>query len=306
MRARVLAVLALAGLSSGCFSFHRGPLPGEPAGAAFLTLEGTRVRYLDVGRRDAPAVVLVHGFGASLDTWDGLVPELARTHRVLALDLRGFGWTDRPAGDYSPAAQAALVAALLDARGVARASVVGHSFGASVALALALDAPDRVDRLVLYDAYVYEEQVPAFFAWSRARGAGEVLFALWYRERADERLALGFHDPARVTEKMCEDLDAALHRPGTLAAHLACARGQRFAAMEPRYESVRQPVLLLWGGDDAITPIRSGRRLARELPRATLHVLPACGHFPMLEAPAASNRAVLSFLRNSPRLEARR
>ena len=74
---------------------------------------------------------MIHGFAASLDTWKGIIPELARTHRVLALDLKGFGWTDRPEGDYSPTAQARIVLGLLSQRGIDRASVVAHSNNAS-------------------------------------------------------------------------------------------------------------------------------------------------------------------------------
>src|SRR5687767_8577945 len=99
------AILTASTLTTGCLSFHRGPLPGEPASATFVEAEGARVRYVEAGKKDAPAVVLLHGYGASLETWVALIPELAKTRRVLALDLKGFGWTDRPEGDYSPAAQ---------------------------------------------------------------------------------------------------------------------------------------------------------------------------------------------------------
>ena len=102
-------------LCTSCLAFHAGPLPGEPKGQ-YATIEGARIRYLDVG--DGPAVVLIHGFGASLDSWATVVPALATSHRVLALDLKGFGWSDRPEGDYSPAAQAQLVLDLMTARGI--------------------------------------------------------------------------------------------------------------------------------------------------------------------------------------------
>src|SRR5262249_10575477 len=103
---------------AGCLSFHSGPMPGEPKTAKFAAVEGARVRYLDKGQ--GPAVVLIHGFASSLETWDGIVPLLVKNHRVIALDLKGFGWTDRPEGDYSPAAQARIVLKLLDQLGVKR------------------------------------------------------------------------------------------------------------------------------------------------------------------------------------------
>lgn len=279
----------------GCATFHRGAMPGEPKDATFLEIEDARVRYVDVG--SGPAVVMLHGFASSLETWAAIIPELSKTHRVLALDLKGFGWTDRPEGDYSPEAQARLVLAAMDARGIDTADVVAHSWGSSVALALALRAPDRVTRLALYDAWVYEEQLPPFFQWSRAKGVGEVLFGLYYGERADERIAVAFHDRRFVTEALVEDVERALQRPGTRAAALAAVRGQRFSQVQHEYRAVDVPVLLLWGREDRVTPLGVGERLVRDLPQAELRVYPGCGHFPMIEAAAASNRDLLAFLR---------
>ena len=77
---------------------------------------GARLRFVDEG--EGPPVVLIHGFASALETWRGVMPELAKKHRVLALDLKGFGWSSRPEGDYSPQAEAQLVLALLEQRGV--------------------------------------------------------------------------------------------------------------------------------------------------------------------------------------------
>jgi pimeloyl-ACP methyl ester carboxylesterase len=291
----VLPVLA------GCLSFHRGPLPGAPRDARFAAVDGVRVRYVDTeGDTEKPSVVLVHGFASALEAWAPVIPALEETHRVVALDLKGFGWTDRPEGDYSPEAQARLLLALLDQRGIRKTALVAHSWGSSVALAAALAAPERFTKIALYDAWVYEEELPPFFHWSRADGLGEVLFGLWYKERADERMALAFYDQRFVTERLVEDVDAALDRPGTLAASLAAVRGQRYADVQARYRTVDKPTLLLWGHDDLVTPLRYGERLVRDLPNAKLVVYPRCGHFPMIEAMASSNRDLVAFLRETP------
>jgi pimeloyl-ACP methyl ester carboxylesterase len=186
---RLLGLLLLSFALSGCLSFHRGPMPGEPKAATFADIEGTRVRYLDTGGEGEP-VVMIHGFASSLETWDAVRPAIEKNRRIIAMDLKGFGWTDRPEGDYSPEAQARLVLGLMTQRGVDRATIVAHSWGASVALAVALMSPERVQRMALYDAWVYEAQLPPFFHWSRAPGVGEALFSLYYPERADERMSL--------------------------------------------------------------------------------------------------------------------
>ena len=289
-----LVLLVLAVCASGCLSFHRGAMPGEPPSATYVNLGETRVRYLDVGQ--GPAVVLIHGFASSLETWSTVIPVLAKSHRVLALDLKGFGWTDRPDGDYSPHAQAQLVSALMKERGIDTAVLVAHSWGSSIALDLAMTEPEKVTRLALYDAWVYEEQLPSFFHLSRAAGVGEILFGLFYDQRPDERLSQAFFDPRLVSEALVEDVERALNRPGTRAAALAAARGQRFAEVQAQYKTIDIPTLLLWGREDRVTTLAVGERLSHDLPQARLVVYPRCGHFPMLEAAVASTNELERFI----------
>jgi pimeloyl-ACP methyl ester carboxylesterase len=326
VKRELLALFLFAPFFAGCLSFHKGPMPGEPTNARFADVDGVRVRYIDTGEPDTaaapeakaktdangeaiespkptvaasstkPTVVLVHGFASAIEAWGGVVPALTKTHRVIALDLKGFGWTDRPEGDYSPEAQAKLVWHLLDQRGVKSSAIVAHSWGSSIALAASLQAPERVTRIALYDAWVYEEQLPTFFHWARANGVGEALFGLYYKERADERMALAFFDKKYVTERLVESVDEALDRPGTLAAALAGVRGMDYTDAQRRYGKIDKPTLLMWGREDIVTPLRFGERLTRDLPGSKLVVYPRCGHFPMIEALAASNRDLVQFL----------
>jgi pimeloyl-ACP methyl ester carboxylesterase len=278
----------------GCASFHPSTPAGAPKSDSYVELDGVRVRYVDRGT--GPAVVFVHGFASSLDNWRKVMASLAPQHRVIALDLKGFGFSGRPEGDYSPSAQARLVLALMDHLKIDRAAIVAHSWGASVALALTLAAPARVSRLALYDAWVYEEQLPTTFLWARADGLGEMLFGMFYTERADEKVAHAFFDDRFVTQELVDDVEAQLERPGTTAAALAAVRGQDYAQIQTRYPKVTQPVLLLWGREDRVTPIAYGERLHNELPNATLKIYPRCGHFPMIEALAPSTRDLRAFL----------
>lgn len=269
-------------------------------------LQGARVRYVDQPAASAPqrpdsarpesAVLLVHGFASSLDVWAGVRPALASRHRVLALDLKGFGWSDRPPGDYSPAAMARLAWALLDRQGVQRVALVGHSWGASVVLAMALQHPSRVRRVALYDAWVFDEQLPSFFRWARVGGVGEWLFGAFYKQRPVDRLEMAFYAPGRLPQRFVDHVLAMVDRPGTVRAALAAVRGQRYGAVQHLYSGVRAPTLLLWGRDDQVTPLFYGERLARALPNASLRVYPRCGHFPMMEAAAASTRDLRRFL----------
>ena len=279
--------------------FHKGPLPGEPRSAHFLDVDGVRIRYVDtapITHVTTSTVVLLHGFASSSEIWAPVIPHLAKSHRVITLDLKGFGWSDRPRGDYSPEAQARLVLKLLDLRGVEKASLVGHSWGSSVALAAALAAPQRVTRLALYDAWVYEAQLPHFFHWARAEGVGEMMFGLFYQLSPEQRVGMAFHDPKFITPALLARMHANIGRPGTVAAALAAVRGQRYARVEGRYRTIETPTLLLWGREDRVSTLPYGERLARELPNAKLVTYAACGHFPMIEAAEASSRDLAGFL----------
>lgn len=289
-------------LLGGCSRFQPGVVPGAPRSATYADIDGVNVRYLELSEKEgAPWVVLIDGFASSLETWNAIAPRLAKTHRVLALDLKGFGWTSRPEGDYSPEAEARLVLKLMDKRGVEQAAVVAHSWGSSVALQMALLAKDRVTRLALYDAWVYEEQLPTFFVWARAGGIGEALVDLFYGERADERMALAFYDKERyVTEPFVEQVEAALERPGTRAAALAAIRGQHYEEAAKRYRTIKQQTLLLWGREDQVTRLTFGERLERDLPNAHLVVYAQCGHFPMIEAAGPSTDELERFLAPPP------
>jgi uncharacterized protein (TIGR04551 family) len=297
VRARAIAVaLALSIGSLGCASHYQGKLPGAPADATFVEVDGVHVRYLEMGQ--GPAVVLVHGYGGSVDHWKTVMPALATHFRVIALDLKGFGWTDRPEGDYSPAAEAALVWKALDKLGVGDAAIVGHSWGSSVALSMAVQAPQRTRRVALYDAYVYDEEVPSFFRWAEKPGIGEALFGLFYKERFEDRGPLAYYDERWVTQARIDHIEDDLERPGTVAAALAIARTHHFAELHEKLRTFDKPVLLLWGENDEVTPVSFGERLQNELLHAKLIKYPRCGHLPMVEAHAPSTRDLALFLGN--------
>ena len=278
-------LIALACIS--CMPFHAGPMPGEPATASFALVDGARIRYMDIG--EGSPVVLVHGFGASLESWAPVIPELAKHHRVLALDLKGFGWSDRPEGDYSLPAQARIVLDLMTQRGIERAAIVGQSWGGGVTLSVDDAAPERITRVVLYDTLAFEEQIGAFMSWARVRGMGKLMFSLmWDSRLVVENADLAFYDKSLVTAAALERLEANMERPGSTAAAYSVLHNLRVTELQQRYRTMTQPFLLLWGREDEVTPLRFGERLARELPNARMIVYPRCGHLPQLEAPRST------------------
>ena len=288
------AAICMAVAVVACARFHPAPLPGAPADATFVDVDGVHVRYREQGQ--GPAVVMIHGFGGSLEHWAGVAPVVAGQYRVITVDLKGFGWTSRPEGDYSPAAQAQLVWGVLDKLGVKDVALVGHSWGASVALSMAVAHPERTRRVALYSAYIYDEQVPSFFRWAQLGGVGELLFSLFYTERIEDRAPLAYYDERWVTQARIERVEADLARDGTTAAALAAVRGHHFAKLHDALVGFAKPVLMLWGKQDLVTPVSYGHRLAAELANADIRIYERCGHIPMVEARSQSTRDLVEFL----------
>ena len=243
-------------------AFHAGPLPGAPADATFVDVDGVHVHYREAGA--GPAVVLIHGYGASLESWGGVLPVLASDHRVIAIDLKGFGWTSRPDGDYSPAAQAQLVWRVLDKLGVTDVAIVGHSWGTSVALSMAVAHPERTrQRRAVRRVRLRRAGAELLPLGAELSGLGELLFGLFYTERIEDRAPLAYYDERWVTQARVERVEA---RHGRGPAPSRRRSRSRAAITSPRCTSSSRafdkPVLLLWGADDQVTPLAFGHRLA--------------------------------------------
>lgn len=294
-----LAAAALV-LASGCLRFAAGPAR-EPD-RTYVALQGAELRVKDTGwprteeAGDVP-ILFVHGFGSSLETWELVAPELCADRRCVAFDLPGFGLSSKVEGDYRAEANVDRVVELLDRLDLPQVDVVAHSYGCGVALGLAAAAPRRVRRLVLSDGFTYADQMPWFFAWARTPVVGELLFGLFYDQQLDWRIPRSFYDRDLVSQRMIERAEAALRAPGTRAAALAVVRGLDLAAVERGYGALPHRTLVIWGREDAVTPLRYGERLAQHIPRSTLAVVPFAGHFPMVEAPGLYAEQVDAFLR---------
>jgi pimeloyl-ACP methyl ester carboxylesterase len=283
-------------MAAGCVHFQTGP--SEPIAAEERLMLGERgqLRVIDKNSHATETVLLVHGYGASSASYLPVIDALAARFRVLAIDLPGFGKSDRRAGDYSPEALADVLADVLRQKGVARAHVVGHSWGSSVVLAFARRHPDRLARLVVISGWMYDEQLLPMMRWARVRGLGEILYGTFYRQNLGERLYLNFADPAFVTQRVVEEVERQMALEGAVAAALAAARGMRFSETEGEYHTITQPTLVVWGREDRVAKLPFGERLARELPHARLVVLPRCGHIPMWECTGETSAALTDFL----------
>lgn len=269
-------------------------------GAAGLALP-LHVEEVGEGR----PLVLLHGLGAHSYTWRHWIPGLSRRHRLLLVDLKGHGSAAAPAdGAYAPADHAALVSHLVRQRDLRHATLVGHSFGGTVALLAALRLLDTgapwLDSLVVIEGAALPQPLPAYLRAVRSRVLGPLLLrAVPSRTLVRAILRDIVHDPGTITarqvEAYAEVLESADHRLALVetARRLVPSEAERLVEEYPR---IAVPTLLLWGREDPVVPLAVGRRLAELLPNATLHVLDGCGHLPQEECPEASLEPVLEFL----------
>ncbi len=260
-------------------------------------LHGHRVSYHAAGPPDAgSAIVLIHGITADSGTWRTVVPALARTHRVIAPDLLGHGLSAKPRGDYSLGAYAAGIRDLLGALGVERATVIGHSLGGGVAMQLAYQFPERLERLVLVSSGGLGREVSLLLRAATLPGAGlvlPVLVAEGPRTVAGAlRRAAGWlglrpsTDVAEVARGMATlaESDARAAFLATLSA-IVDHGGQRVSATDRLYLASAVPTLIVWGAQDAIIPVEHGAAAHAAIPGSRLEVFDGAGHFPHLDDP---------------------
>jgi pimeloyl-ACP methyl ester carboxylesterase len=258
------------------------------------------ILYAEEYGHGAP-VLLVHGLGASVFTWRHVVRPLARHHRVIAVDLKGFGRSDKRFGShFSAADQAALVAAFIRKRNLDSVTLVGHSFGGTVALLTALKLkrePWRISRLVVMDAPALRQDFGPAAELLRVPGLPYVAMTVTLPELMARLLLHAVSAPGRVIpERDIRGYAAPFYDLGSRHAFIATAQSildHNTRRMGARYRAIRQPTLLVWCRRDRIVPLATGRRLLRRLPHARLAVLGGCNHLPQDEVP----RALLAKLR---------
>jgi pimeloyl-ACP methyl ester carboxylesterase len=261
----------------------------------------------ELGKGDP--IVLLHGFGASSYTWRHVREGLARTNRVIAVDLKGFGRSDKPLDEaYSALDQAELVAALIEQRRLDRVTLVGHSFGGSVALATALllerKHPGRLQRMVLLDAAAYVQGLPPALHILRIPVLGPFSAAVVPPEvQSGAALMLAYRHPSKITSADITAYAKPIYEEGNRHALVQTANKiipEHAHILAHRYRTLPQPALLVWCREDKIVPLAIGERLAKELPRARLEVLDGCGHLPHEEEPEKTLALITKFFADNP------
>ena len=297
----------------GCACCDRS-LANEDAPRGAFENVGTRATPLRLWveeRGRGEPIVMLHGFGASMYTWRYVAPALARTHRVITVDLKGSGRSDKPFDDkYRVIDQVALLKRLIDHRGLTDLTLIGHSFGGGVALALALDLnetrPAALKQLILIDSIAYRQRLPLFIRLLQAPVLAQIgMYAVLPEIVSYEGIYAAYHDPSKITLDAVRAYALPLYEPGGRYALLKTAEEiipANLSALIERYPTIHQPVEIIWCTEDPIVPLWVGRKLARNLPDAHLSVLRSCGHVPQEELPRQTLSIMRKFLRQGRRM----
>ena len=268
----------------------------------FAQVDGARVHYQEFGDISNPTLILIHGYTASLYVWKTVAPMLAdEGFHVVALDLLGFGYSEKPSWfDYSITSQARMVARLMNRLGIGRATIIGSSYGGAVAATLALDYAERVEKLVLIDTVCNDTlKNHPVLKLAAIPGVGEALAPFLIDSRAYQRhrmrgtLAPANHD--LITDERVEGILRPLTAADAHHALLTTSRNWHADRIEQDAYLINQPTLIIWGEDDKVIPVDDGYKLHESILNSRLVILRNCGHVPQEEKSDVFTELVAEF-----------
>jgi len=244
--------------------------------------------------------VFLHGLGASSYSWRQLLPAFAGTNAVYAPDFPGYGRSDKPRDfGYTFADFAAWLGSFLDALGLSRIGLVGHSMGGTVALGYAMTNPERVSRLALIGAPVYLDNIPRMLWTIRRPIIGRILEPLLGRWTVKLIAPTAYLDDKLITEDLLDEYSLALKsRDGrrAVAETLRRCLTPDLPDFIARYRELAAPALFIRGDHDGVVDDASAERFCRTVPRGRLLRIPVCGHVPQEEKPEVVGPAIAGFL----------
>ena len=280
-----------------------GQLVGRwaPEPSSFVELDGMQVHMRDTGpREDNLPIVLLHGMSSSLHTYEGWQTALQGKHRVISVDLPGFGLTGpSPQGDYRIDAYVRFVLRFLDTLNVKRVILVGNALGGEVAWQTAVLAPERVRKLVLIDSDGYQPSVlsmPLAFQIASMRGLRWVSERILPRSLVESSVRSVFGDPAHATKDKVDRYFELNLRVGNRRALFQRMDQAQFGSNSALIHRVQQPTLVMWGEKDEMISPDQGNLFCRDIPHCQLTTFPGLGHLPQEENPQATLKVFLAFL----------
>lgn len=262
----------------------------------FVAVKGAEVRIREQGPPNAPAIVLLHGFTFSLESWDQWAEDLSSDYRVIRYDLLGHGLTGPdPKERYAPMERARFLGDVLEALEIEKAIIGGNSLGGLAAWRFAAMSPDRVEALLLVSPGAYpingvgDEPAPV---------PGAVAIYLRTVPEAGVRYAVSqiYAPGAEIPEERIQEIGDMMRREGNGEAMVKSLKEFTLPDPEPELRSIIAPTLILWGENDQVITLAQGERLSQIIPNARLITYPGVGHVAHEEVPQQSVADVRTFL----------
>ena len=261
----------------------------------FTNVNGSVIRYLEDGPSDCKTLILLHGIGASAERWSRVIPTLSRHYRVIAPDIIGFGYGDKPVVEYTMDFFIDFFESFLDNLGISEASIIGSSLGGHIATEFAIRFPRMVEKLVLVS--------PAGMMRKSTPTLDRYIMAALYPEyqRVYEVFSEMVYDSNTINQETLMDFVNRMNLPNAKYAFMSTLSGIRYAPrLTGRLSNITAPTLLMWGENDTTIPLAEYAHQYNEIPNMEeLVVIKKCGHIAPIERPATFNRIVLRFLKRT-------
>lgn len=270
--------------------------------SSFIAVNGMDVHFRDEGDpKDTIPIVLIHGTGSSLHTFDAWTSSLKNSNRIIRMDLPAYGLTGPfPDRTYSMANYTAFLNDFLTSLGVKQCILAGNSLGGQIAWNFALEQPATVKKLILIDAAGYpkvSKSTPIAFKLGQTPGLNKILTYITPRFMVRASVENVYFDKSKVSDDLVERYFELTLGEGNRQAFVDRFKMSGNADAYKNIKSIQQPTLILWGAEDYLIPVESAYRFHDDLPKNTLVILDGTGHTPMEESPVESLNPVLKFLK---------
>lgn len=278
------------------FEEHKAEIPNSEY-SKFVEADGIKLHYQEKG--EGTPLVLIHGYGSSTFTWRDVFIPLSKHFRVIALDLKGFGFSEKPTGDYTRREQAVLVRKFLDKLEIEKAWFAGSSMGGEISLNIVLQNPNRVEGLILIDS-AGVKSVKGSSSTSAIYeipfvGRAFVSLGLLSDSLVRESLERSYFDDSKVTKKVVETYYLPLQTNNGQRAIVSAQRQWDLYSIEDELSEIKVPTLLIWGKEDYVTPLAGGRKMNASIENSKLVIFENCGHLPAEEMPQKTVEEILKF-----------
>lgn len=306
----MLFILALVGFLTMIILFGHRDIPFNElkskytnSASAFIAVDGMDVHYRDEGdKKDTIPIILLHGTGSSLQTFDSWADHLKDTHRVVRMDLPAYGLTGPfPDRNYEMAHYTSFLKDFLDALNIDQCVLAGNSLGGQIAWNFTVAQPDMVNKLILIDAAGFplnSKSVPIAFTMGQIPVLNSMMTYITPRFLVRASIENVYFDSSKVTDSLVDRyFELTLHE-GNRQAFVDRLILTKVPSPFNKLKSITQPTLILWGADDLLIPVGSAYKFQEYLPNNKLVILENTGHTPMEESPLESLKPVIEFLKS--------